>query len=252
MEAMTDVITEAFFSEKNRELIISICNSHHLSAERVAGVGRSVGYLLLGLIFPKDLPTQIVKEASIDPRIASDIAKEIDYKIILPPLAQELNKIYGFKLDTTEAPPETKQALAQDTLPAEAPPTPQTQPPIQNIKINAQPPTATPFVIHEHAPQGPAQAPTDQQYPGGLVHPSFYAPENTSSNGVGPVARLEIGLDAPQETSTVRIGKESAQVVHYTAPEVAPDPFATTPQTPTQNQPKVNPANVVNLKDLPQ
>src|SRR3989344_2990302 len=120
INSMSEVIREVFFSYDNKQLLISICDGYHLSRERTSGVGRSLGYLLLGLIFPKDLPSQIVKEADIDPRIAAEIAQEIDHKIILPPLATELNNVYGFRLDVVDAPKVVLQTQPKETTPTTA------------------------------------------------------------------------------------------------------------------------------------
>ena len=265
MDSMTDIIKDAFFSEDNRQLVISICGDYHLSDERTAGVGRSLGYLLLGLIFPKDLPSQIVKEANIDPRIAAEIAQEIDHKIILPPLAIELNKVYGFKLDIVDVPRMVLQTQVERvTAPTitEAEQVTQVEPPHQDIAtvpIKSVPDQTqvAPLVMHKRLSSEPTPIQTGGGYPNGLVRPSFYTPETSNPNvdESTPVARLEIGINTPnEEPQTTRVGKEKAQVVHYSAPEVAPDPFSGTPKPTSKAEPKknINPDNVVNLKDLPQ
>ena len=58
------------------------------------------------------------------------------------------------------------------------------------------------------------------------------------------------------EPSTVRMGKEQAKIVHYSAPEAPANPFSgiqNMPQTkPAVEKKDVPQSNVVNLKDLPQ
>ncbi len=263
---LSGIIKESFYSYDFKQILFSICDDHHLSRERALGVMRSLAYLLLGLIYPKDLPTSITKEAGIDPRISSQIAQEIDHKMILPALAAELNRVYGFKMDIVDVPtitthsiqpeisiqtPSQKQEWAQESLRGN-----------QAFVVPVNPPTTTPevspLIIHETTKEERIPVQAGGGYAGGLVHPNFYS-QISGEHTVGaitPTARVEMGGGARDndEPTTTKIGGERARVVHYDAPEVSPDPFSQAPKTiPAVSRVKdVSPANIVNLKDLPQ
>ncbi len=278
-DALPESLREHINSNESVDRVRDIAKSHHLIDERANQVASVVGYLILGLIHPEDLQKAIAEEAQIDPRVAKEITDAINAKVI-PPMAEELNKHHGFHIATPH-----RSALSQSTLPTPpiiegggppqktSPETEEAQPAPPTLQQQTPPPTdippaaqvmqqeASPFVMHEHQGQDQASSPQGSGYEGGLVRPSFYSPDGTTQQATPLTARLEIGGDSnPDEPHTVRLGKEDARVVHYSAPQTPADPFApkntsSSPQ-PQPEQPKqgkeVHPDNVVDLKDLPQ
>jgi|SRR3989338_4522268 len=245
-------------SEKFNASLNTIIGNNHISGHRASGIRKIVAGMIFGVVHPEDLPKEIVHEAGLDQRLASSIADEIKIKLLLP-VAKLLNETHGFHLQLPQTPtptftPRTEEANSvRINKPQEKSAVPETPELKQQVA-----PGPTPFVLHEH--------PTDQQvenatpkYEGGLVRPSFYAtPGGEITHNETPRAHLELGVsDVEDEPQTTRVGKESARIVHYDAPEVSADPFSgatnISPQTkPTIDKKDVPPSNVVNLKDLPQ
>lgn len=255
---LPESLREFLFSSKTADAIDAISTENHLSEEKAQVVWRTTATVILGLTHPEDLQKYIADDAQIDPRVAKTIADAIKTKI-LPQMAEALNKQHSFGLATPQpqaAPihPSINQdvpvnASRASSFDQQSPPLPQGSP---------APQQATPFVIHEHTPIEKITSAEDNKYEGGLVRPSFFTPPGGDvPSEENTVARLEIGSPEIQEgPSTTRVGKESARVVHYSAPQTPADPFSgavNIPQTkPVVEKKDVPQDNVVNLKDLPQ
>ena len=130
------------------------------------------------------------------------------------------------------------------------------QPKMHPQAMDKSPGSEKPTVIHTYTPS--EEVASKSGYPGGLVRPSFYEEPQSYDEPEGPPrANLEIGggqaSEPITEPRTVRVGKEEARIVHYTAPQTT-DPFAGKPTPPAPATSKIETvpeANIVDLKDLP-
>ncbi|MEX2054101.1 MAG: hypothetical protein WD883_00960 [Candidatus Colwellbacteria bacterium] len=268
-------IKYALDSEKFSVAVDQITEKHHLGWDRSGKVRFLVAGVLFGSVHPEDLVERISSEVGVDPRVARDLSGSIERRI-LAPLAQSLNETHGFhlvvpaanlgpatqqlnELTKPQLQPEEGDQLAAPTTPPQL----NAKPDGQIVDTPKQPSAPTPFVLHEHQSNGQSPDQT-QQYEGGLVRPSFFEPTSGASyeNESAPSARLEIGSQNQDGTNqTARVGKEEANIVHYSAPDTPADPFAAQPPKPPQAKPEakphedgeknVPPENVIDLKDLP-
>ncbi len=276
-DALPDHLREILVSDAATNTLWLIGENHHLSEERIRTVAGVVGYIFLGFVHVEDLAREIAGEASIDRRLADDIAKEIQLKI-LSPVIPEIQQLYHYGSAQAGTPPAGSGA----PFVAPAPASPTTE--INQLKpefavpeapVPAPPPVDpnNPFVIHQEEEVQPIARPPEQ-----LVRPSFF---NSSAPSMGseresqierpPSARLEIGPEsftAPSVKSGPEVGRTKApqiRVVHYSGPKTEVDPFgkqeldasnqsleqsAQPPVNPPAS-PEVHPENVVDLKDLP-
>jgi hypothetical protein len=259
-EALKNVLDSEIYADS----IIKIAVKNHIDEERQLIIMRLVSYLVLGLLHPTDLAREISESTKIDLRIAEEITKEIQFKI-LRPIADELIKTHGFHME--ESGPTHNQTLPAHTVPIieksnQKNPPQINKEPIERIdaslSINTTPKVerVAPAILHDH--EGNVNQ-DESGYSGGLVRPSFYeVPGNTSNEQEtdSPQARLEIGNQRPIVQPTTKVGKENANIVHYSAPATTDDPFSNqTPQTPNQENniehEDIPDSNIVNLKDLP-
>jgi len=288
-ERLTEPIIQALEAETTSSLVEDIGARNHLDRERLDTVRYLVASVLFGTLHPEDLSRTIAEQANLDKRIAAEVSTEL-HKRIFAPIAADLSKVHGFHVEgmpqpapptgtpvepsnTAVQPQDQKVQVERGGLnPPASPPriTPDQTPPSAIAKpVPPESSQDTPLVIHEHQTSDQETKPNDSDYQGGLVRPTFYTPSNTAGSTPPPKARLQIG-DEPtsSDPQTMRVGKEQARVVHYSAPEPQADPFSPTPKVeepkapeqpsteksaPVQpkEQNKVHPDNVVDLKDLP-
>jgi hypothetical protein len=271
-EQLTPPVIEALESEKTSSIVEDIGSRNHLDRERLDVVRYLTASVLLGTLQPGELVSEITSKAKVDGRVATSVSDEL-HKKILAPLAGDLSKIHGYHIEGLPQPAKSAasdQPPPTDTSnPTASPPVPSPQgDPSHSSRPESKPPepeAQAPLIIHDHPSSDRIGADRGDANDGSLVRPTFYTPANTSANAPPPPrARLEIGGEAAQSgPPTMRVGKEQAKIVHYTAPEAPQDPFSPAPQeasdlkasegkpVPGQGQKDVSPDNVVDLKDLP-
>ena len=249
---------------------------HHLTEERIQKIAGVLGYVVLGLVHVEDLAKEIVAETNVDRRLADELAREIQVKI-LAPVIPEIQKLYHYgstSLATSGSVGSPQAAAGEPEMmrPAFAPP----QQEVGSTKYEERE-EDRPFMIHEEQspPAGGERArPRDEE----LMRPSFYKERGAGSGKQETgfereAARLEIGpsMDSTRSTSSGRASPEpqvgkteepQIRVVHYTGPQTPVDPFGNqtsdiSNQTLEANDQKtkppedVHPENIVDLKDLP-
>ncbi|MBI2595051.1 MAG: hypothetical protein HYW38_02240, partial [Candidatus Colwellbacteria bacterium] len=201
---------------------------------------------------------EIARETNIDRRLADELAREIQVKI-LAPIIPEIQKLYHYSsdaaADSTPPPPSTpvpmRPSFARPSASESAttPPTPPVNP-------------DTPFILHEEQKEIEQTRPRDET----LVRPSFYEGADirhqTLDTGTErAAARLEIGGVEGDQIKGPRVGRTEEpqiRVVHYTGPQTPVDPFGPSvspeqekPAEPAKPSQDVHPENIVDLKDLP-
>lgn len=241
-------------------LIDQINRKFNFSDQQVAVVPTVIRALILHSIAANQFTDKVAEELGVTQERAEIIAHEVRDRI-LKPVKKDL-KDFGVDIDLIQVEnierehrvrnvptrkPQRTHLIKEVVRPAFSQDVP--TPP----NTTQGPASSNPFVIHEH--ESPQEGQQTSGYEGGLVKPSFYkTPSGTADTQTGdvPRAHLEIGTEeeAQQQPKTAKVGKEQANVVHYTTPKTPGDPFATKPKTP--NKDDVSPNNVVNLKDLPQ
>ena len=251
-DALPDNLRTVMMGDSTIEMLWTIGGAHHLREERIQKVARVVGYVFLGFIHIEDLAKEIAIETNIDRRLAEELAREIQVKL-LAPVIPEIQRLYHYGSTSS----------SQAALPRAEIMRPSFAPPVSSDQ---------PFILHEEPDlrQGfGGQAENERVRPREetLVRPTFY--EETSdkrqeSRVEGPAAaRLEIGSIGeinPPAGREPRVGKtetEKIRVVHYSGPQTQIDPFS--PRTSDKQQetrsvepPKdIHPENIVDLKDLP-
>lgn len=269
---LTDHLREMLASDKTVDTLWLIGEVHHLSEERIKKLAGVIGYIILGLVHLEDLAKEIAIEADVDRRLAKEIAREIELKI-LNPIMPQLQQLYHHGSAGTVAPP---------TGTAAAPPQPAIMRPVfapggqgapvverSSLRGEAGASPDAPFILHEEQKETEQARPMDET----LVRPSFYEAGASSKEQVvwtekPQAARLEIGPSAGSgqgERREPRVGKTEEppiRVVHYSGPQTPVDPFGS--QTPDTGHPPrevedrktepprdIHPENIVDLKDLP-
>ncbi len=243
-DALPERLRQELNSDESANMVWIIGEAHHFSENRTRKLLKVVSYIILGSIHPEDLPKEIVSEAGVDKRLADEVAREIQLKI-LNPVIPEIQKLYNYGLEVTPPPQSTaiKPAFAKESQP---------------------------FILHEEQEETKSVRPTDET----LVRPSFYEETRLRQDYGGQVrteppmaARLEIGQAssgqmARREPQVGKTEESPIRVVHYSGPQTPVDPFGD--QRPdisnqsleargqkTEPPKEVHPENIVDLKDLP-
>ncbi|PIY59551.1 hypothetical protein COY96_01175, partial [Candidatus Wolfebacteria bacterium CG_4_10_14_0_8_um_filter_37_11] len=75
------VLREAIFSERNADILWGVCETQHLSEDKIYRIATLAGDTIMGFIHPEDLAKEIKETTNIHSDIADLIVKEIDRKI---------------------------------------------------------------------------------------------------------------------------------------------------------------------------
>ena len=103
----TDLQT-ALFSEENAKTIQDICLKNNVSDNQVIfEVAKYVGYVLLGVLFPDELPKTLEKELKLETDAAKEIAWEISRAIFLP-VENTLEALYKIEIEIPRTSPSKK------------------------------------------------------------------------------------------------------------------------------------------------
>ena len=268
---LTDQLREMLASDKTVDTLWLIGEVHHLSEERIKKLAGVIGYIILGLVHLEDLAKEIAIEADVDRRLAKEIAREIELKI-LNPIMPQLQQLYHHGSAGTVAPPAgTAAAPPQPAImrPVFAPGG-QEAPVVERSSLRGEAGASpdAPFILHEEQKETEQARPNDEA----LVRPSFYDPstdrgqeEQARWNERPTAARLEIGGVEEVRKEGPKVGKTEEspiRVVHYSGPQTPVDPFGS--QAPDAGHPPreaekrktepprdIHPENIVDLKDLP-
>lgn len=87
-------LREVIFSEQYAATLWQICESEHLSDEKIEVIARVVGYVFMGFLHVGDLVREIQSALNLDYKIASSIFTEIDQKIFAE-LRNEIKEAYN-------------------------------------------------------------------------------------------------------------------------------------------------------------
>jgi hypothetical protein len=118
-EKLPQELKEAIFSEETAEDIWNICERNGIEDERVSGVARYTGRVLMGLIPPDEFQENLEKELKLKKSQAKKLAQEIN-RFIFFPVKASLEKIYKIPI----APPLAGQkAPSPEAGPREEKPT---------------------------------------------------------------------------------------------------------------------------------
>lgn len=91
---LPDTLKEALFSSQNTDILQRICESQHISQEKIYSVATMAGDVIFGFIHPEDLEKEIRTGLNLNQQISSVIATEINQKIFIP-IKPEIDKMYG-------------------------------------------------------------------------------------------------------------------------------------------------------------
>lgn len=268
-DTLPERLREAITSNEGLEMLLKIGEVHHLSEERIEKIIEIITYVMLGATHLEDLSKEIAAETNVDRRLANELAREIQVKV-LAPLIPEIQKLYHYGTagtDTPSAPSASFPATPTQSeimRPAFAPAFAEAsagKPPL----IESQP-----FILHEERAEVERARPKDET----LVRPSFYEGAETGNRKQETgfermAARLEMGPSASsgqEERREPRVGRTEepqVRVVHYTGPQTPVDPFApgqearsmnheaSSEESPFKPPEDIHPENIVDLKDLP-
>lgn len=95
------ILREAIFSERNADILWSVCETQHLSEDKIYKIANLTGDILMGFIHPEDLAREIKDAVGLNSEIAEIIAKEIDRKIFAP-IKSEIDKASVLPLTSGE------------------------------------------------------------------------------------------------------------------------------------------------------
>ncbi|MBU2101693.1 hypothetical protein KKH05_03175 [Patescibacteria group bacterium] len=293
IELVPENLWEIGMSEGVSDEIDKIATTLSLADEQKATLAKSIGLVFLGFINRSHFQEVIEAELHIPKDALIQLVDAVE-KNIFHYVSQSLDEFYSSMNHSVAKPaeptiPEKGVPLVHPRTiveePAEASAKPQEEiiiNPAKEVPVASTPQEevvikpaiqreepempASPFVLHEH--EDVESISEGSGYTGGLARPSFYVEPDggKSSEDIAPplAARLELGKDSIETTQAeparTKVGKENAQVIHYSTPEASADPFAKVPEpqprpeeipAKPKNKSAIHPSNVVNLKDLP-
>lgn len=95
------ILREAIFSERNADILWSVCEDQHLPENKIYKVASLVGDVLMGLTHPDDLTKEIKEALALNPIIIDSIVKEVNIKIFAL-IRSEINKALSLPMPTEE------------------------------------------------------------------------------------------------------------------------------------------------------
>ncbi len=136
-DTLPDNLKEALFSEYNAETLWRICESQHLSDDKIEKVATLTGDVILGFLHPEDLGQEIRKDINVAVEVANTIASEIDRKIFAP-IKSDLEKVYSpvtTQIGTAEIEEVEIKEREQEAIESEKPTVTEIRKPEAPIKI---------------------------------------------------------------------------------------------------------------------
>lgn len=257
-EAVPQILRDFTISVEVGDMLWKIGEVHHLQEEKIRKIAAVLSYIALGLIHIEDLSKEIVSETHIDRRLADELAREIQVKI-LAPVIPEIQRLYYYGATGATPTPEAAPAQPETLRPAFAPPEREVSGERREVR------TSGPFILQKEQEEIERVRPVDES----LMRPSFYEGAPGSMNQESRItneraaARLEIpstssGQAEKKEPQVGKTEEPQIRVVHYSGPQTPVDPFDPSanpaqevPEKPAAPPSDVHPENVVDLKDLP-
>lgn len=93
-DTLPDVLRDALYSEPNSDFIWKTCEAEHIPDEKIYGVARIAGYVLMGFLHPEDMAEELKESLSIDPKICASIASAINQRIFAP-VRKDIDTVYA-------------------------------------------------------------------------------------------------------------------------------------------------------------
>jgi len=230
---LSSKLQEAALSENISAFLARLTDENKLNEEDNLSLQRLVGLIILGFMPAEALGQELRTSLGLDEKITDSIAGKINQEI-LKSLEVDLKALYQ-KLKETE---EEGSADAE-------PPSPLTEVAAMPMPLEQKTPEA-PRLIREEEKLQPI---IGEKYYSPLK-PSFYKPEEAGTpENQPPAVKLEFNLGQTKEKLT-----ETPKVVNYSelkTPLPADAPLIAREVPPEPQPPKVQPENIINLKDLP-
>ena len=95
------ILREAIFSERNADILWSVCGDQHLPDDKIRNIASLTGDVLMGFTYPDDLAKEIKEALALNPIIIDSIIKEVNNKIFAP-IRSEINKALALPILTEE------------------------------------------------------------------------------------------------------------------------------------------------------
>lgn len=87
-------LREALFSEYNSSVLWKICESQHLSEDKIYKIATLTGDAIMGFMHPEDLAQEIKNETGIVMEVANAVSRDINRKIFIP-IRSDIDKVYS-------------------------------------------------------------------------------------------------------------------------------------------------------------
>lgn len=87
------VLREALYSEPNSDFLWKTCEGEHIPDEKIYGVARIAGYVLMGFLHPEDMAEELKEQLGFNLKVGASIAGAINQRIFAP-LRQDIGKAY--------------------------------------------------------------------------------------------------------------------------------------------------------------
>ncbi len=92
-DTLPQVLRDALYSEPNSEFVWKTADAEHIPEQKIYGVLRVAGYVLMGFIHPEDMAAELKDRLNVDPKVCASIAEAINQRIFTP-IRQDIDKIY--------------------------------------------------------------------------------------------------------------------------------------------------------------
>lgn len=103
-EKLPEDLKKAIFSVETADNIHEICTQNGLKGDKISGVAKYTGYVLLGILSPGDLEKTLREEVKLKNDLAQKTAWEIS-RFIFFPVRESLEAIYKIEITSSLKPP---------------------------------------------------------------------------------------------------------------------------------------------------
>ncbi len=151
---LSTLLKEVIYSADIAEVIVKTSEKYGITGKRISHVAGEIGYIVLGLTRPDELPSRLSERLGMKPDDAKALARDV-FKNVLFPLGNEIKRVHGFEI--------TEQALeGEPPKPAApVPPLPKKPEPVVILPRSPQPsiPPQPSAPLPPRAPFQPSQLP---------------------------------------------------------------------------------------------
>jgi len=102
-EKLPEELKDSIFSEETAENIGNICERNKVEGEKISGVAKYTGRVLLGVLPPDEFQTTLEKEVRLKKEVAKKVGQEIN-RFIFYPVKSSLEELYRVEI-APAAPP---------------------------------------------------------------------------------------------------------------------------------------------------